>query len=427
LPELLRTGAGRHALVRRLEYAGWPVLERAATLYRRHALTGTRVVAIVGSFGKTTTARAVSAALGLEESPRLEQNAFGSLARNLLATWPGAKHRVLEVGIAEPGQMGAYADMLQPDLTVVTCVGSEHHRSLHTLTETRAEKSAMVTALSATGTAVLNADDANVLWMAGQTRARVITFGLGPDADVRATDVALDWPYGTRFRLRCQGRCREVRTRLFGRHHVYPILAAVAVGIALGLDLERTLPALEWLPATRGRLQLVELADGVKLLRDDYKSTLETVERSLDLLAEIPGRRRLVVLGEVSEPPGSQGPLYRALGARVAAVAAGLVVLGGTFQRYATGATSASMPRNMIVNAGRDVLAAAAAVRAMLEPGDVVLIKGRDTQRLGRVALALAGRQVGCTIPECSLKISACDDCPMLERGWRGRRPVALG
>jgi hypothetical protein len=102
-------------------------------------------------------------------------------------------------------------------------------------------------------------------------------------------------------------------------------------------------------------------------------------------------------------------------------------VLGGTFQRYAAGATAAGMPRNRMVNAGRDVLAAAAAVRAMLAPGDVVLVKGRDTQRLGRVSLALGGRQVGCTIPECSLKNTGCDDCPMLARGWQGRRPVGLG
>jgi UDP-N-acetylmuramoyl-tripeptide--D-alanyl-D-alanine ligase len=427
LPELLRTGAGRRALLTRLQFAGWPVLHRAATWYRRRALGGTRVVAVVGSFGKTTTARAVNAALGLPENPRLELNAFGSLALNLLGTRPGAEHRVLEVGIAEVGQMAAYADMVRPDVTVVTCVGSEHHRSLRTLAATRAEKSAMVNALSMTGTAVLNADDANVLWMAGSTRARVITFGMGPDADVRATDVALDWPYGTRFRLLHQGRAREVRTRLFGRHHVYPILAAVAAGLALGLDVERTLPVLTWLAPSRGRLQLVELADGVELLRDDHKSTLETVERALDLLAEIPGRRRLVVLGEVSEPPGSQGPIYRGLGARVAALAAGMVVLGGTFQRYAAGATAAGMPRNRMVNAGRDVLAAAAAVRAMLAPGDVVLVKGRDTQRLGRVSLALGGRQVGCTIPECSLKNTGCDDCPMLARGWQGRRPVGLG
>jgi UDP-N-acetylmuramoyl-tripeptide--D-alanyl-D-alanine ligase len=243
---------------------------------------------------------------------------------------------------------------------------------------------------------------------------------------VRATDVALDWPRGTRFRLLCQGRSREVRTRLFGRHHVYPILAAVAVGLALGLDPERTLPALERLAPSRGRLQLVALADGVELLRDDHKSTLETVERALDLLAEIPDRRRLVVMGEVSEPPGSQGPLYRGLGARVAAIAAGLVVVGGNFQRYAAGATAAGMPRDRIVDAGRDVLAAAAAVRAMQKPGDVVLVKGRDTQHLARVALALGGRPVRCAIPECSLKVCGCDDCPMLERGWRGRRPVEL-
>jgi hypothetical protein len=78
------------------------------------------------------------------------------------------------------------------------------------------------------------------------------------------------------------------------------------------------------------------------------------------------------------------------------------------------------MPRNATVNAGRSVRAASEIVRAMLKPGDVLLVKGRDTQRLDRVPLALSGRPVHRDIDFCDIKGMSCDDCTMLERGWQG-------
>jgi hypothetical protein len=90
------------------------------------------------------------------------------------------------------------------------------------------------------------------------------------------------------------------------------------------------------------------------------------------------------------------------------------------FQRYAAGATAAGMPRAAMVDAKRDVRAAWEAVQGDLAPGDVVLVKGRDTERLDRVALALQGRDVRCEIESCDLKGVRCQSCPMLETGWAG-------
>ncbi len=422
LPDLLRTPAGRWRLWVKLCNRAWPLLRQAASAYRRTALSRMRIVAVVGSFGKTSTARAVAAALGLPEGQWLDHNFLSAVAVNLLRLRPGAAHGVLEVGINDRHQMAPYADLIRPDLAVVTCVGSEHNRSLGTLEVTREEKCAMVRALPTSGIAVLNGDDPHVRWMAGHTGARVITFGLEHDNDVRATNVTLDWPRGMRFRLEFDGRSWNVGMRLLGRHLVYPILAAVAVGVAEGRPPDATLPALENLPPTPGRMEVVPLVGGVTLLRDDFKSSLETIHRALDLIAEIPAVRRLVVLGEVSEPPGSQGPIYRAIGERIAKIATGAVFVGGNFQPYAAGAARAGMRRDAMANAGRSAHAAAELVKAMLKPGDVMLVKGRDTQRLERISLALSGRLVRCDIDFCDIKWMSCVACPMLDKGWRGLR-----
>ena len=312
--------------------------------------------------------------------------------------------------------MARPARLLGPDVVVVTSIGSEHNRSFGTVEATRDEKLEMVRALRAGGVAILNGDDPNVRWMAGQTNARVITFGFGPENDVRGRELELDWPRGTRFTLEAGDELRTVRTQLLGWPMVYSALAAVAVAISEGIPLDNALARLEGLPPTPGRLEPVALENGAFVLRDDFKSTVESIDAALDVLSEIPARRKIVVLGDVSEPPGSQGPIYWRIGERVAAIADQLVVVGDGFQRYRAGVRRAGFPFEAVVNAKHDVLGVAAIVLADLGKGDVVLVKGRDTQKLDRVSLALAGRRVRCALSFCDLRMTRCASCPMLER-----------
>ena len=352
-------------------------------------------------------------------------NAWSWIAFALLRIRPGQRHAVIEVGIAKPGQMKAYARTVAPDVAVVTAIGSEHHRSLGTLEVTRAEKSWMLQVLPVSGVAVLNGDDPNVMWMKEKTRARVVTFGFGAECDVRGDEVQLDWPHGTRFRLTAFGEERDVTMRLLGRHMVYPVLAAVAVAHLEGYALESVLSRLRELPPTRARLEPVLLPNGVTVLRDDFKSTLETVHAALDVLAQIPASRRIVLLGAVSEPPGAQRPIYQALGERVAGIASHLVVFNHEFAPLWSGARRAGMPRTSVTDAGRTVRDAARALGQLLQSGDVLLIKGRGPEKLDRVRLILEGREVGCHIRYCSFRTVECEDCAMLERGW-GRHRVIM-
>jgi len=420
---LLGTPIGRSQLRFGLWYRSMPILSRLARLYRSTLVRNTRVVAVVGSFGKTTTTRALLTALGRNVHPRTGSNAWNFKARAVLSIRPRDRHAVIEVGIDGLGQMAAFARVIQPNVTVVTSIGSEHNRSLGTLEVTRAEKSEMVRILPTSGIAVLNGDDPNVLWMKSQTCARVITFGVEKTNDIRASDITLDWPNGTRFKLQADGETRDLHIRFIGKHMVYPILAAVAVSLAEGFTLDQVIPALEALHPTPGRLEPIQLANGAIILRDDFKSAVETIEAALDVLSEIPAQRRIVVLGEVEEPPGSQGPIYRQIGERIAKIASYAVFVGGNYQPYAAGAVRGGLPRDALINAQRSVFKAIEVLRESLGPGDVVLIKGRTTQRLERVALALAGRRVKCNISLCNLHVR-CENCPMLERGWKDLKAV---
>ncbi|MFC2099253.1 Mur ligase family protein [Candidatus Bipolaricaulota bacterium] len=413
----LWTPAGRERL-RIGAYARMPHIPwHLASVYRRTLARKTRVIAVVGSFGKTTTARAILTALGLPSSSHSGSNAGVALAVALLRIKPGDQHAVIEVGISAKGQMEGYARLIRPDIAVVTSIGSEHMTSLGTLDVTRAEKAKMVRALHASGLTVLNGDDPNVLWMRDSAPASVLTYGFGESNHVRASAVVQGALSGTRFKLHIDGEVHDVHTRLIGRHMIYPILAAVAVSRVEGREIGPILAALEGLEPAHNRLQVLQHPSGALLLLDAFKGALETIHAALDTLDELRAERKIVILGDVEEPPGSQGPIYKELGKRVAEVAVHVIFVGGktNFDRFKAGTAEGGLPRSALTHIQRNPLEAAQAVQADLRSGDLVLVKGRMTQHLERIALILLGERVACATRTCR-RHHSCATCPLLQR-----------
>src|ERR1700733_1001130 len=137
-------------------------LKRLAGFYRKRVLKRTRIVAVVGSLGKTTTGQGISVALNCPGRNFSFSNYGSSLAGNLLRVRRRDDYAVIEAGVTGPGQMDSYAKMIRPNLVVVTSVKSEHNCSFAMLLDTRAEKVKMVRTLPQKGIAVLNGDDESV-------------------------------------------------------------------------------------------------------------------------------------------------------------------------------------------------------------------------------------------------------------------------
>ncbi len=421
----LKTPLGRFQLLHKLFVNAWPMLSRLARCYRLTIIRKTHIVAVVGSFGKSTTTRAITKALGGNVGISPQRSAWSFLARAVLRIRPRDRHAVIEVGIDDRGQMALYAKIIRPDIVVVTSIGSDHNRSLHTLEATRSEKSEMVRTLPESGIAVLNGDDPNVLWMKHQTRARVITFGMSPSNDLHACDIQLDWPAGTRFNLLLNGKTHETKVRLIGRHMIYPILAAAAVAYAEGSTLDLILQHLQELDPTVGRMQPVHLTNGAIILRDDYKSGLETIEAALDTFSQIPASRKFVVMGEINEPPKSKHHIYRDLGKQIAQMASHVVFIGSTtpFKDFSIGIRQDGFEKDRLWYVHRSARQVVMILQGLIQSGDVILIKGRSNQKLERVTFSLMGQNVSCDIGFCSAKIN-CDYCPMLKKGWEHNHDV---
>jgi len=341
------------------------------------------------------------------------------MGRALLRIRPWQRRAVLEVAIDRPGEMRTQAATVRPQIVVVTAIASDHWMSFHTLEATRDEKANILRTLPPDGVAILNADDPHVRWMATQTRARVVLAGEAEDAEIRATDVELDWPHGMRFTVHVDGEMRHAHVRLVGRHMVFPALAAIAVAREERIPLDAAIAAVGEVEPTPGRMQPMVLANGAVVLRDDFKGTTDTFAAALETFEAVPAGRRIVVLGAIAEETGTAD--YRAAALRAAAFADRAIFVGSrkNFAAYRAGSLAGGMPRSHMAHV-RHWDEAYALLSADLRSTDAVLIKGRWQQALGRIGLALAGRDVQCRADPCPFKQMLCDVCPFLEQPFDG-------
>ncbi len=393
------------------------VIKFFTTGYRRTVLRKIRVIAVIGSLGKSTTARAVAAALG-QRQPDGVSNSRNALAFDLLSHSPKSSHAVLEAGVNGPGIMRGTASMLNPDIVVVTSIASEHILSFGNLYNTRNEKAEMLRILTPRQTAILNADDPNVMWMASQTSARIITCGFSDSADVRASDFKILPPGRISFLIQAGGQSWPIRLSILGRHMVFPVLAAVAVAVNEGRDISSVIASLEGMKALEGRMQPVVLTSGALLIRDDFKSNRESVGCALAFLKDYPARRKILVLGGVSEIQNSDRyAFWREMGKKIADSAdySILFLQKNPFRRCRNEAVAAGMNPGNIIRADGDPVSALPLIPEDLGEGDVILIKGRTDHRTSRLSLLLMGCNVNCRLHSCHLPVD-CGICELLEK-----------
>jgi len=231
-----------------------PVIRVADTLRALGDLAGALrqdfdgpVVAVTGSSGKTTTKEMLAAILA-SRGPGLKTegnfNNLIGLPHTLFRLDPGHAWAVLELGMSARGEIARLAEISRPDIGIVTNVGPAHLQNLQNLEGVARAKGELFAALPAGGTAIINGDDPRVLQLPVANGVRRLIFGCGPNAEVRAEDVAVEGQ-GMRFRLALPDGSRPVLLKIPGRYNVHNALAAAAAACALKVDGARIVEGLE--------------------------------------------------------------------------------------------------------------------------------------------------------------------------------------
>jgi UDP-N-acetylmuramoyl-tripeptide--D-alanyl-D-alanine ligase len=283
-------------------------LQTLATAVRR--VWGKPLIAVTGSAGKTTTKEAIAHVLGgrfhVLKSEGNFNNHFG-LPLMLLKLEPEHDVAVIEMGMSHAGEIRALAHIAQPEIGVVTNVAAVHLEFFDSLAGIARAKYELIESLPAGGTAVLNADDEYVSQFGRGFKGRVVMYGTRATADVRAESIRARGTEGVEFDIVIGNEREHATLPLVGEHNVLNALAAVAVGVERGMRPAEAVDALATLQPAEKRGQVLQVGN-ITVINDCYNSNPKALEAMVDALSAMPGKRRIVVAGEMLElgPAGKE-------------------------------------------------------------------------------------------------------------------------
>lgn len=361
------------------------------------------VIGITGSNGKTTTkemcATILSVVAPCHRTPGNLNNQFG-LPMTLLGRDERDCAMVVELGMNHRGEIAELVRLARPSVAVITNIGSAHIEFLGSREEIAREKGDIIATLSSDATAVLNADDAEVMSQAGRTAAKVLTFGTSRDADVRAVGVSELANGGYSFQVVTPSGTTDATVKGLGHTTLDNALAASAAALAAGANLSAIATGLANHEAIEGRLQQRRLARAIVLVDDSYNANPQSTEAALRMLAAKQGTQRtLAVLGDMSELGDASEAAHRDTGTLVAKLGIDfLIALGERAESVAAGALDSGMPPARVVVA-HDHDDAGASANAILKERDIVLVKGSRSMRMERVVDAIVAK-IGIESPE---------------------------
>lgn len=384
-----------------------------------------RIIAITGSVGKTAAKDALIAVLGKKYHVRGSEKSFnselgvpltvlglpnawqslfmwlrnlgeGALAVVAPGTYP--ELLVLEAGVDRPGDMRHLAAWLVPDTVVLTRfpdvpVHVEFFKSPEAVIE---EKRFLKHALKKKGTLIINADDPNMANEKITEGQRLLSFGFSDRALVRGTFPEMVYeneePVGMRMKIEYKGKSMPFVLRgALGTHHLYPVLAGFAVGVAEGMHEIEILEALQNYMPPKGRMHLLPGKSGAVLIDDSYNASPEALSAGCEAVEHIQtpvGAKKIAVLGDMMELGTFSVREHEKAGKHVARVADIFVAVGLRMKDAARTAREAGM--HEVVEC-KDAQEAGVYLAPLLRKGDVIFIKGSQSMRMERVvALLLA-------------------------------------
>ena len=346
------------------------------------------LIAVTGSNGKTTVTQMIAAILKAWQPDHhlaTQGNLNNDIGLPLTLLRLDGSHRigVVELGMNHPGEIAYLSGIAEPTVALVNNAQREHQEFMATVEAVARENGSVFSALPRNGVAVFPAGDEYTMLWTGLADARAcMTFG---DAQSSGADLFLagsEWQRGHwQVRAQTPAGAMAFRLHIAGRHNVRNALAAAACALAAGVPLDAVVRGLESFEPVKGRSRALAVALGQRtltLVDDTYNANPDSVRAAIDVLAELPGPR-LLVLGDMGEV-GDQGPAFHA---EVGAYAR----QRGIEQVFTLGELAVAVQGRHF--AGVDALNAA--VVQALAQAESVLVKGSRFMKMERVVEAITG------------------------------------
>ena len=351
-----------------------------------------KVIAVTGSVGKSTTKEMIACVLDgtyrVGKTPANHNNDIG-MPMALLAMPEDTEVAVLEMGMNHFREIAYLASIGRPDVAVITNIGTMHIEHLGSMQGILQAKLEILEGMQENGRIILNGDD-QLLWNRHKLYpVHTRYFGIqNPECDVLGSDISQQDGILS-FQVHSGSLTFPAELALEGEHYVPDALAAISVGLEMGVDAAKIQERLSRFRNMAGRQEILEIR-GCTVIKDCYNAGPESMAAALNVLGHKPGRH-IAVLGDMLElGVCTQAEHYR-IGRIAAEKADVLMAYGPNAPRVIGGAITGGM-NDRCAKAYDDQKKLAEALGRIARPGDVILVKGSRGMHMERV-LDLFGKE----------------------------------
>ena len=344
------------------------------------------VIAVTGSNGKTTTKDLTAAALNslghVQKTSGNFNNEIG-VPMTLLGLKEKHKAAVVEIGMRGIGQIESLAQIVKPTIGIVTNVSEAHIELLGSIEKIAQAKGELVEAIQPGGTIILNADNRHTAEMKSLAKdgVKVITYGLENPADLMAKNILIG-SVSTEFILSFGGREHDFEIPIIGRHNVSNALAAIAVGLTLGLSLEDIQRGISTLTTTKMRFEVIR-RDGLTIVNDAYNASPASMRVAIRTSAEVYDGRKIAVLGDMMELGDISEKVHREIGEELVENKFDVLITLGELGKFiAAGARDAGLKDVYTFDTHEDV---AKKILELVHTGDTILFKASHVMHMEKI------------------------------------------
>ena len=366
------------------------------SLLARHylkLLPNLEIIGITGSVGKTLTQNALFAVLSQKYKTVVGNDNLGRtfrIPKTILSAKPWHQKMILEYGVERPLDMDHYLSIVKPKIAVVTSITPTHTKYFGDVDGVFKEKIKLISALTKSDHALLNADDPQVIRMADFTKARVWFFGQKAKAGIKISHFT-QTVNGSRFRMHYNGQKASCSWKVVGKHQLLSAYAAATVGIIYGLTLKQIAKGLSSTKPPKHRLNIIKKGD-LTIIDDSYNASPKAARESLNTLVDLgKGKKKIAVFSAMKDLGKISMVEHRSLGAKIAKSSVNYLVTIGNFAGEIGKSAKKNGFKGKIVNS-LNTKEAQEEIKKMTSGNCIILIKGSRHAHLERIVQGLLGK-----------------------------------
>ena len=346
-----------------------------------------KVVGITGSVGKTSTRDMIYSVVTQKyKALKTLGNYNNDIGLPLtVSRYQGEDVMVLEMGMSQLGEISLLSKLAQPDIAVITTIGTAHIGDLGSRENILKAKLEIIDGMN-DGVLIVN-DDNDLLHQIQVPNIEVVRVGTG-NCDVIAKNITLK-ENSSEFTIVLDNKETKVHVPLPGKHFVINALLAIAVGIKLEIPLDLCIRGIEQFELTKSRMDTLTLKNNIKIIDGTYNASEDSMKSSIDVLVNYQGRK-ICVLADMLDMGEFAQELHASVGKYVAEKGIDLLICRGENAKFIQqAAITHGMDNTMLFETNAQIIEY---LDTILHEGDVILCKGSNGMHMKEIVEYLKGK-----------------------------------